>query len=100
MAAHRRRRRLRLAAAATFGVALVLTQHEAGTLDGRVRTTSTMAIVAVLALAGVAWQGGFHWPNAAAGWWGLALPDAALRHRHRFSSPCCRGSAWSATRRS
>jgi drug/metabolite transporter (DMT)-like permease len=62
-----------LAAAATFGVALVLTQHEAGTLDGRVRTTSTMAIVAVLALAGVAWQGGFHWPNAAAGWWGLAL---------------------------
>jgi hypothetical protein len=32
-----------------------------------------MAIVAVLALAGVAWQGGFHWPNAAAGWWGLAL---------------------------
>jgi drug/metabolite transporter (DMT)-like permease len=62
-----------LAAAATFGVALVLTQHEAGTLDGRVRTTSTMAIVAVLALAGVAWQGGFHWPNATAGWWGLAL---------------------------
>jgi drug/metabolite transporter (DMT)-like permease len=62
-----------LAAAASFGVALVLTQHEAGTLDGRVRTTSTMAIVAVLALAGVAWQGGFHLPNAAAGWWGLAL---------------------------
>ena len=62
-----------LTAAATFGFALVLTQHEAGTLDGRVRTTSTMAIVAVLALAGVAWQGGFHWPNATAGWWGLAL---------------------------
>jgi drug/metabolite transporter (DMT)-like permease len=62
-----------LAAAATFGVALVLTQHEAGTLDGRVRTTSTMAIVAVLALAGVAWQGGFHLPDASAGWWGLAL---------------------------
>jgi drug/metabolite transporter (DMT)-like permease len=62
-----------LAAAATFGVALVLTQHEAGSLDGRLRTTSTMAIVAVLALAGVAWQGGFHWPDATAGWWGLAL---------------------------
>jgi len=62
-----------LAAAATFGVALVLTQHEAGTLDGRLRTTSTMAIVAVLALGGVALQGGFHWPNATAGWWGLAL---------------------------
>jgi drug/metabolite transporter (DMT)-like permease len=62
-----------LAAAATFGVALVLTQHEAGSLDGRLRTTSTMAIVAVLALAGVAWQGGFRWPDASAGWWGLAL---------------------------
>jgi drug/metabolite transporter (DMT)-like permease len=62
-----------LAAAATFGVALVLTQHEAGSLDGRLRTTSTMAIVAVLALAGVAWRGGFRWPDAAAGWWGLAL---------------------------
>jgi drug/metabolite transporter (DMT)-like permease len=61
------------AAAASFGMALVLTQHEAGTLDGRVRTTGTMAIVAVLALAGVAWQGGFHWPDVAAGWWGLAL---------------------------
>jgi drug/metabolite transporter (DMT)-like permease len=62
-----------LAAAATFGLALVLTQHEAGTLDGRLRTTSTMAIVAVLALGGVAWQGGFRLPDATAGWWGLAL---------------------------
>lgn len=62
-----------LAAAATFGFALVLTQHEAGTLDGRIRTASTMAIVAVLALGGVAWQGGFHLPDARAGWWGLAL---------------------------
>jgi drug/metabolite transporter (DMT)-like permease len=62
-----------LAAAATFGVALVLTQHEAGTLDGRLRTASTMAIVAVLAFGGVAWQGGLHLPDASAGWWGLAL---------------------------
>jgi drug/metabolite transporter (DMT)-like permease len=62
-----------LSAAATFGVALVLTQHEAGTLDGRVRTASTMAIVAVLAFCGVVWQGGLHLPNATAGWWGLAL---------------------------
>jgi drug/metabolite transporter (DMT)-like permease len=61
-----------LAAAATFGVALVVTQHEAGDLDGRLRTFSTMALVAVLALAGVAAQGGFHLPNAAPGWWGLA----------------------------
>lgn len=62
-----------LAAAASFGLALVLTQHEAGTLDGRLRTFSTMAIVAVMALAGVATQGGFHWPQATPGWWGLAL---------------------------
>jgi drug/metabolite transporter (DMT)-like permease len=61
-----------LAAAGTFGLALVLTQHEAGDLDGRVRTVSTMAIVAVLALAGVATQGGLHWPQATPGWWGLA----------------------------
>jgi drug/metabolite transporter (DMT)-like permease len=32
-----------LTAAATFGVALVITQHEASDLDGRVRTCSTMA---------------------------------------------------------
>ncbi len=61
-----------LAAAATFGLALVLTQHEAGELDGRVRTASTMTLVAVIALAGVATQGGFHWPQAPPGWWGLA----------------------------
>lgn len=60
-----------LTAAATFGVALVLTQHEAGDLDGRVRTLSTLSLVGVLALAGVATQGGFHLPNAAPGWWGL-----------------------------
>lgn len=60
-----------LAAAATFGLALVFTQHEAGDLDGRLRTATTMAHVALLALAGVAVQGGFHLPDAAAGWWGL-----------------------------
>ena len=62
-----------MAASTTFGLALVWTQHEAGDLDGRVRTASTMGIVGVLALAGVAAQGGFHWPQAAPGWWGLAL---------------------------
>ncbi len=61
-----------LTAAATFGIALVLTQHEAGDLDGRVRTLSTMTLVGVLALAGVASQGSFHLPAAPAGWWGLA----------------------------
>jgi drug/metabolite transporter (DMT)-like permease len=61
-----------MAAAALFGLALVLTQHEAGELDGRLRTASTMALVTLLALTGVATQGGFHLPQAAAGWWGLA----------------------------
>lgn len=60
-----------LAAAATFGLALVFTQHEAGDLDGRLRTATTMGQVALFALLGVAVQGGFHLPNAAAGWWGL-----------------------------
>ncbi|MDP2263357.1 MAG: DMT family transporter [Hydrogenophaga sp.] len=60
-----------LTAAATFGLALVLTQHEAGDLDGRLRTFSTMAIVAVMALAGVGVQGGFELPTAPIGWWGL-----------------------------
>ena len=61
-----------LAASATFGLALVLTQHEAGALDGRLRTAATMAQVALLALLGVAWNGGAHLPTAPAGWWGLA----------------------------
>ncbi len=60
-----------LTAAATFGIALVLTQHEASDLDGRVRTTSTMAIVGLLALAAVTAQGGPHLPSAAPGWVGL-----------------------------
>ncbi|TFZ06697.1 DMT family transporter [Ramlibacter henchirensis] len=60
-----------LAAAATFGLALVLTQHEAGDVDGRVRTATTMGLAAFVALAAVVVQGGFHLPQAAAGWGGL-----------------------------
>lgn len=60
-----------LAAAATFGLALVLTQHEAGNVDGRLRTATTMTLVAVFALAGSSLQGGLHLPNATAGWVGL-----------------------------
>jgi drug/metabolite transporter (DMT)-like permease len=59
-------------AAAVFGVALVLTQHEAAGVDGRWRTTLTMGLVGLLALLAVQAQGGWHWPDAAAGWWGLA----------------------------
>ncbi|HEX2539887.1 MAG TPA: DMT family transporter [Caldimonas sp.] len=60
-----------LAAGAIFGLALVLTQHEAGALDGRVRTASTMTIAALVAFATVAVQGEFHFPQAPAGWVGL-----------------------------
>ncbi|MEP7298987.1 MAG: EamA family transporter [Burkholderiales bacterium] len=60
-----------LAAAATFGLALVLIQHETTGVDGRLRTATTMGIVAVLALAGSGLQGGLHWPDAPVGWFGL-----------------------------
>ncbi len=62
-----------LGAAATFGLALVLTQHEAGGLDGRLRTFATMAIVGLLAGAAALAGGGLALPRAAPGWWGLAL---------------------------
>ena len=61
------------AASAFFGLALVLTQHEASALDGRVRTFTTMLTVGVLASLGAELNGGMHWPNADAGWVGLAL---------------------------
>ncbi len=61
-----------LAAAATFGLALVITQQETADVDGRVRTATTMAIAGLIALAMVATRGGFHLPQAAAGWGGLA----------------------------
>ncbi len=60
-----------LTAAATFGMVLVLTQHEAGDLDGRLRTFTTMVGVSTIALISMAWQGGPQLPDAAAGWWGL-----------------------------
>ena len=62
-----------LGASFTFGLALVLTQHEAGGLDGRLRTFGTMAMVGLLAGSGALATGGFAWPDATAGWWGLAL---------------------------
>ncbi len=62
-----------LLAAAVFGAALVLTQHEVAEVDGRLRTAVTMGLVGVMALGGVALRGGFHLPTAPAGWWGLVL---------------------------
>lgn len=61
-----------LAAAGTFGLALVLTQHEAGDIDGRVRTATTMVLAGIVAMAMVGTQGGLQLPNAMAGWAGLA----------------------------
>ena len=61
-----------LTAAATFGMVLVLTQHEAAALDGRLRTAATMAVAAIVALGAVGLQGGPQWPDASPGWWGLA----------------------------
>jgi len=61
-----------LAAGATFGAALVFTQHEVADIDGRVRTATTLGLAGAIALGSVAVQGGFHFPDAAAGWWGLA----------------------------
>ncbi len=61
-----------LTAGATFGAALVFTQYEAADVDGRLRTATTLGLAGLIALASVTVQGGFHLPNAAAGWWGLA----------------------------
>ncbi len=61
-----------LVAAAVFGAALVFTQHEAASVDGRLRTAVTMGLVGLLALVAVQLQGGLHLPTAPAGWWGLA----------------------------
>jgi drug/metabolite transporter (DMT)-like permease len=55
-----------------FSLALVLTQHETHGLDGRLRTAATMLVAGLVAIATVAAQGGFHFPQAAPGWWGLA----------------------------
>ena len=62
-----------LAASATFGLALVYTQHETTGLDGRVRTFSSRSIVGIFAVIVAMSQGGFHLPLAPAGWWGLGL---------------------------
>ncbi len=61
-----------MAAAGTFALALVLTQNEAADLDARVRTATTLMLTGLVGLSVVVGQGGFHFPQAMAGWWGLA----------------------------
>ena len=62
-----------LSGSAMFGLALVLTQHEAGAVDGRVRTLVSMAVVGAVASVAAGLQGGFALPVAVQGWWGLGL---------------------------
>jgi drug/metabolite transporter (DMT)-like permease len=60
-----------VAAAAVFGLALVLTQHRLGGLDGRVRTAFTLGGVGLVMLFAVMLQGGPKLPTASWGWVGL-----------------------------
>jgi drug/metabolite transporter (DMT)-like permease len=57
--------------AATFALAMILTQHEAVDLDGRVRTAMTMGMVVLLASAFAMVSGGWSLPHTPTGWWGL-----------------------------
>jgi drug/metabolite transporter (DMT)-like permease len=60
-----------MAAAASFGLVLVWTQHETAGLDGRVRTFFSLVLACSVALAVVGWHDGPHWPTTELGWWGL-----------------------------
>ena len=60
-----------MAAAASFGMVLVWTQHETTGLDGRVRTLFSLLLAASVASAVIGWQGGSHWPQTDIGWLGL-----------------------------
>jgi drug/metabolite transporter (DMT)-like permease len=60
-------------AAATFGVVMVVTQHEIAAIDGRLRSAVTMGVVSLLALGVVLAQGGLQLPHSSPGWWGLVL---------------------------
>ena len=62
-----------LMASVAFGLALVLTQHETVGVDGRLRTFTSLSIVGVLAALLASTQGGFQWPQAQPGWWGLLM---------------------------
>ena len=62
-----------MGASATFGLAMVLTQYEAGDLDGRVRTFTTMGQVAIYAGLAIALGSGGHLPSDELGWLGLLL---------------------------
>ena len=60
-----------MAAAASFGLVLVWTQHETMGLDGRVRTFVSLLLATGVATAVIGWHGAPHWPQTSIGWWGL-----------------------------
>jgi len=62
-----------LAAACSFGLALVGTQHETAGLDGRVRTFFSLLLAGGVAVAVMSLHGGPHWPQTTLGWQGLAM---------------------------
>ena len=59
-------------AAATFALAMVLTQHEALVVDGRVRTAFTLGMVLILTSIFALSTDDLSMPKSAIGWWGLA----------------------------
>jgi drug/metabolite transporter (DMT)-like permease len=61
-----------IAAAAVFGLSLVVMQHETVGVDGRVRTAATLSLAGIVALAVIGVQGGAHWPQSPVGWYALA----------------------------
>lgn len=62
-----------LAASASFGSAMVLTQQWLGEVDGRLRSVLTMTVVAIITTAVGAMGEGFSLPADQTGWIGLAL---------------------------
>jgi drug/metabolite transporter (DMT)-like permease len=60
-----------VAAGATFGMAMVLTQHEASALDGRVRTLTTLSLAALVALTSASLGAGLQFPRDLEGWGGM-----------------------------
>jgi drug/metabolite transporter (DMT)-like permease len=61
-----------ITAAATFGLAMVITQHEVVDIDGRVRTAITLGTVTLLTSLLALVTGSWSLPASATGWWGLA----------------------------
>ncbi len=60
-----------ITAAATFALAMVITQHEAADIDGRVRTAITLGMVTLLTSLLALATGSWSLPVSATGWWGL-----------------------------